>query len=280
MRKILFTGMVALAFFSCNKGKINNSEKPLAKVYDRYLYPSELKGVIPVGISAQDSIAMSKDFIEKWVRNQILLNTAEMNLTDKEKDVENQIDNYKSSLLIYAYEQRYLQQKLDTVVSDSTILAYYKENQPNFILGETLVKGLFIKLSVKAPELYKVRQWYRSEKPEDLNNLEGYCFNNALVYNHFNDGWVNVNEILRMIPSGSTMVNSLLSRKYLETSDKDHFYFISLKEIAPEGTVSPFELVKNNIYSIILNKRKVTLINELESGILSDAQNREKFTIY
>ena len=77
----------------------------------------------------------SKDFIEKWVRNQLLLNKAEINLTDEEKNVEQQIENYRSSLLIYAYEQSYLRQNLDTVVTDKEIEDYYKENQSNFILG-------------------------------------------------------------------------------------------------------------------------------------------------
>ena len=60
----------------------------------------------------------------------------------------------------------------------------------------------------------------------------------------------------------------------------DYYYFLNAKEIAPEGTVSPLEIVKNDIQSIILNKRKIKLINELESSIYSDAQNREHFTIY
>jgi hypothetical protein len=84
-----------------------------------------------------------------------------------------------------------------------------------------------------------------------------------------------------MIPSDpAAMLNTLMSRKFLEIRDDGYLYFISAKEIAPEGTVSPFELVKEDIHYIILNKRKVKLINELETSIYSDAQNREYFTIY
>ena len=49
----------------------------------------------------------------------LLLNKAELNLTDEEKNVEQQIENYRSSLLIYAYEQSYIRQHLDTVVTDT-----------------------------------------------------------------------------------------------------------------------------------------------------------------
>jgi hypothetical protein len=280
MKKYLCLLFVAVLAISCQKQKTPQGEKPLARVHDKYLYPADINGIVPSGVTGKDSAGMVRDFIEKWIQNQLLLNKAENNLTDNEKNVEDQIESYRSSLLIYAYQQSYLQQNLDTLVSDTIIATYYRENQSNFILGETLVKAVFIKVPVNAPELYKLRQWYRSDNDEDIKKLEGYCFQNAKVYDHFNDGWVNVNEVVRMIPSGSASLNSLISRKYLESKDQNFYYFLNLKEIAPEGTVSPFELVKNDIHSIILNKRKVELINKLETDIFSDAQNRDQFTIY
>ncbi len=69
------------------------------------------QGFIPAGITGADSIAMVRDFKERWIRNQLLLNKAELNLTDEEKNVEQQIENYRSSLLIYAYEQSYIRQQ-------------------------------------------------------------------------------------------------------------------------------------------------------------------------
>jgi len=278
--KYFFPVLMLLFLTGCNNHPEKSTEKPLARVYDKYLYPNDLNGIVPVGISSTDSASVVKDFIEKWVRNQLLLNKAEINLTDGEKDVQAQIENYRSSLLIYAYQQSYLRQELDTVVGEQEIENYYKENQSNFVLGEPLMKGLFIKLPSKAPEMYKLRQWYRSDDAENIKRLEGYCFKYATVYDHFNEGWVNLNEVLRMIPSGETYKNNLEYRKYLEVKDNENYYFLSIKEIASEGTVMPFDLVKNDIHYIILNKRKVQLINELDASIYSDAQNRDHFTIY
>jgi hypothetical protein len=257
------------------------TEKPLARVMDRYIYISDIAGIIPTGLPAEDSTAIVRDFVEKWVRNQLILSKAELNLTDEEKDVEQQIDNYRTSLLIYAYEQSYLRQNLDTVVTDEEVEKYYKENQSNFILNESLLKGIFMKIPVNAPDIFKVRQWYRSDNPEYIKNLEGYCFKHASVYDHFNDGWVKMNEILPMIPAFyGNSESALLSRRYIETRDSAYFYFLSAKEVIASGTVSPLVIVKNDIQNIILNKRKIKLINELEAGIYTDAQNREHFTIY
>lgn len=281
MKKLPYLLLIICLSVACGRNAVRKDEQPLARVHDKYLYLSDLKGVVPAGISGTDSASLLKDFVEKWIRNQLLLNKAELNLTDEEKNVEQQMESYRSSLLIYAYQQGYLQQNLDTVVTDAEIEAYYNDNQSNFLLGEPLMKGTFIKLPVKAPEIYKLRQWYRADDPESIKSLEGYCYEHAEVYDHFNEGWVNLNEVLRMMPQGNGSYEQTLKyRKYLEVRDNDFYYFLNVKELAPEGTVSPFELVKEDIHYIILNKRKVKLISELETSIYSDAQNRGNFTIY
>ncbi len=280
MRALLLL-TIPLCLLSCRQKPAEPSEQPLARVFDNYLYPADLKGLVVAGITGNDSITVVNDFIEKWIRNKLLLYIAERNLTDHEKDVSHEIENYRSSLLIYAYQQSYLQQNLDTVVSESEIESWYNENQANFILNQPMMTGTFIKLPVNAPEIYKVRQWYRSDNPEHIKLLEAWCFEHATVFTHFNDSWVNVNEVLRTIPSDNQLLlNTLKNRRYLETRDQNYYYFVNANKLAPEGTTTPYELVKDNIHSIILNKRKVQLISELESNIFSDAQNREHFTIY
>jgi hypothetical protein len=280
-RILLLVFLLAIVLQGCSSKPKATENLPVARVLDQYLYQADLQGVFPSGLSPEDSSSMARDFIEKWIRNQLMLNKAEINLSDAEKDVEQQINSYRSSLLIYAYEQSYLRQNLDTLVTDTEIEAYYKENKSNFVMGNTLIKGLFIKVPDTAQELYKVRQWYRSDEPESIKALEGYCFRYASVFDHFNDGWITLNEVLGMMPASAVQQESaLLSRRYYEGRDSAFYYFLHLKEIAASGTVSPLDIVKNDVHSIILNKRKIKLINELETSIYSDAQNHEHFNIY
>lgn len=279
--KYLTVVLIVLFSESCTPRPEKREEKPLARVYNQYLYPSDIQDVLPTDLGPADSAAVVKDFIEKWVRNQLVLNKAETNLTESEKDVELLIESYRSSLLIYAYQQSYLRQKLDTVVTDKEITDYYNHNGPNFILGNSLIKGIFIKVPVNAPEIWKLRQWYRSNDPESIKNLEAYCYNHAKEYTDFQENWVKLSEVLQKIPSSAaSSEDNFLARKYLEIRDQQYYYFIQAKEIAPEGTVSPLELVKSDIQYILMNKRKILLINELESNIYSDAQNHDHFTIY
>lgn len=267
----------------CAKNSGNGKSIPVARVLNRYLYLDDLNGVTPSGISAADSIAVVHDFIDKWVRNQLILNKAELNLTDEEKDVEQQIENYRTSLLIYIYEQSYIRQNLDTVITDQEILEYLNENSSNFQLSEAVIKGSFIQVPATAPEIYRLRQWCQSQDPENIADIESYCVEHAERYDHFDDRWVNLSEVLEYLPRRLyNPENTINNRRLVEMRDLDsiYYYFLSIRDYALSGEVAPIDLVMNDIRSIIMNKRKIQIVNELESNIYNDGQNRGYFIIY
>ena len=121
------------------------------------------------------------------IKKQLLLQKAELNLTEEQKDVHNQIEEYRSSLLIFKYEQSLILQKLDTVITQTEIEEYYNENPSNFILDINLIKALYIKLPRKAPNVEALRQLYSSEKEDDIQQLESYCYQYATKYDFFDD---------------------------------------------------------------------------------------------
>ena len=109
---------------------------------------------------------------------------------EEQKDFEKQIAEYHRSLLIYSYRQKLLQQKLDTLVVDSEIQDYYQENVNNFILGQDVIKGTFIKVPLSAPRMNELRGWSRSNGVDELDKLEKYCITYAEKYSDFNDTWI------------------------------------------------------------------------------------------
>jgi hypothetical protein len=280
MHKIAFL-VLFLALMSCENKTRQPAEKPVARVLDKTLSVADMKAIFPEGISAEDSIRIAKNFIEKWIRQQLLLNKAELNLTEAEKDVKEQIENYRSSLLIYKYEQSLLKQKLDTAIPYQEIEEYYNQNPSNFLLNRNIVKSTYIKVPRSAPEIYKLRQWYRSDDPESIKNLEAYCFQHAETYDFFNDNWIDFSGLLDKIPVQIGNPESFLRyRQTLEASDSTYYYFMRIHKYAFSGDPSPIELVKGDIEKIILNKRKIKLLNELETSIYNDGQNRGQFTLY
>lgn len=280
VKKIIVLFLIAV-LASCSAFHQGKKGEKIAKVGDKYLYESDLKDVLKRGMSATDSAHIRKSFIDSWIRKQLMLGKAEMNLTDEEKDVDKQLEDYRTSLLIFKYEQQLLRQKLDTVITQEEIQKYYNENNRNFILNSPIVKALYIKLPASAPYLNKVRRWYRSDDESDINDLESYCYQYAIKYDYFNDHWIYFNTILSEVPKEVTDKPRFLKyNPYFEASDSLYHYFVNIRDYQLSGSVSPLPFVENDIKNILLNKRKINFVKEVENKIYVDALDKKRFEIY
>ncbi len=281
MNKLLFYIIILLTFFGCKRIGNHSEGRPIARVYDKYLYSSDLKNAIPSNISLSDSTELARDFIDKWVRKQLLLRKAELNLTEEDKNLEKQIENYKTSLLIFKYEQNHIKQKLDTIINHREIEEYYNQYPSNFILNNNIVKALFLQIPRSSPQIYNVRRWYKSDSDESLKKLESYAFQYATEYEYFNDDWIDFTEIEKRLPVKIDNPDRYLRyRKYIDLKDSTYYYFLNIKDYKLIGTVAPLSYIEEDIQAIMMTKRKIQLINKLESDIYNDALNRGYFTIF
>jgi len=266
---------------ACQYFPKNNQGKIIARVHDKNLYANDLDYIVPRGLPPEDSAEIAGDFINKWVRKQLMLNLAEMSLTDEEKELEKQIDEYRASLLIFKYQQNYLTNRLDTAVADTQIVQYYTENTPNFILDNHIVKGVYLRIPRNAPETYKVRQWYRSENPEDWEKLITYCDENNAHIDDFRDQWLVFEKVMQVWPGNINNAEYFLKyRGYAESRDTTHYYFLNIVDYKLSSSYAPIDYVQEDIRNIIINKRKIQLIKKLEANVYNDALNHNNFNIY
>ena len=128
MKKFAIGLILVLALFSCQNSKNGSSDKVIATIYDKALYQSDLQSVLYEGISVNDSLFRTKAFIDSWIRRQLLIHQAENNIDKSELDFSRQIEDYRTSLIIYKYESLLIEQNLDTVVSEDEIAKYIEEN--------------------------------------------------------------------------------------------------------------------------------------------------------
>ncbi len=280
MARIVIILMMILMVISC---KINNQDDPLAvaKVGDKILSKSELKEIIPPNASKNDSLFIADNYIQQWITKQLIINEAELNLTEEQKDVSKMVENYRNALLIHIYKSHFVHQKLDSTISDTEINKYYRKYPNNFILDVNLVKGVFVKIKKPFPEKRKIKKWLKSNKKEDADALEDFCFQRATNYDTFDGEWVAAQLLLDKIPLKiDDRILFLKKNKFIETEDKDYFYFLRIDDLLLKGSTAPVDYVKRNIKKIILNKRKLQLENRLENDIYKDAKAKHKFKIY
>ena len=273
---LLFTVVIV-----CCGRKTDEKKIPVAKVFDKYLYLSDIQRIFPQKVTKDDSIALAQSYITTWIKTQLVVNKAELNLTAEQLDINQQIEAYRSSLLIYKYEDQMIKEKLDTSVNDEELETYFNQYTASFVLDYNVVKALYIKVLKTAPDIANVRKWYKSDEHEDIKKLDNYCHNYAAKYDYFKDNWVNFDIVQREIPKQILNEEEFLkTNQYIEQEDKDYYYFIYIKEHNLKGAIPPFIVVKSQIKDIILSKRKIKFLSDLENKIYNDAQDHSNFAIY
>ena len=269
---------VILILLSCASKKSNDIV--VARVGDKYLYFKEMSYLFTERRSKDDSLALAKRYIDSWIKTRLLLKKAELNLSKEQLNITEEIETYRTSLLIYKYEDLLLREKLDTVVLDTEIQKYYDANEVNFSLDEYMVKAVYIKLPLNAPTLWSVRRWYLSDREKDIQDLTDYCRNYAVEYNLFDDEWVQWANIERELPQKETASRRMTQYDSMEQQDENFNYFVRIKEKKAPGDTAPLVFVRDKVKNIILNKRKLNFISELEHNIYDDALTKNQFEIY
>ncbi len=255
----------------------NEDEEILARTYRTYLYKSELVDVVPEGTSVKDSILLVKNYINKWIQQQLILRKAESNLSDEQKDFRVQLKNYRNSLITYQYETQLIQQNLNKTVTDNEIEDYYELNKQNFELKENIVKAYFVVLSIDSVSNNPVKSLLLSDDPDGHNELEEYCKHSAKKY-FMEDQWLLFNKLLTHTPIEVYNQQAFLEETpYIEMQDSLYKYFIKINDYKIKESVSPLSFKTEVIKNIIINKRKLELIKNMQQEVFENALKNNDF---
>jgi hypothetical protein len=273
--------LASLSFLIISCGSSDSKEGAIARVNDEYLYKSDVIGIVPVGTSAKDSISIVKNYINNWIKQKLVLKTAESNLTSSQKDFEKQLEEYRNSLIVFTYEKELVKQKLDTSVTEEEMKTYYDKNQSNFLLKDNIVKVWYVKLPVGSTCEETVRQLYKLSDTLSRKSLEDYGKKYAVNYFLEDSTWLYFTDLLKEIPVKTyNQEDYLKNNRYIEMEDSVYTYFLNIKDFEIKESVSPFSFEKENVRKIILNKRKLELVEEIEESLFNDALKNQEFEIY
>jgi hypothetical protein len=269
------------------KIKGDNSEsdserQPAARANNSYLYKDELNGIVAPGTPPEDSAKLVEAYINSWIRKQLLIQEASRKIDIDEAQVERKILDYRYSIIAYEYQNYYVNQHLDTLVSNAEIEKYYKDNIDNFILKQNIVQATFIKVPQNAPHTDKIKTLIFSNGEKENRELKSYCLSFAAAYHISDSTWMVFDELVRNSPLAEipNKIQFLKTNPYYETSENNFLYFLKVDQYRISDNVSPLEFVRDDIQNIILNKRKVGLAKKLEDDVYKEALDDDDFEIF
>ena len=273
--------LLILLVSSCQLKEVS-SDKIVARVYNHYLYASEVNDHIRANLSSADSTSMAKNYINAWVKEQLLLEKAVFNLNPSQQtSLENLIRQYRNDIFIKTYQEEWLKSRMDTLVTPQEIEAYYKENKQNFKLHQDLVRGRYVQLPLANFNKASVSRALRRFNDSDRNYLDSISlqFNSA----YLNDSvWFRPQAFFNRINRSSPQEYDryLKSKRFFEIEDSIDLYLVFVEEVRRRNEIAPLSHLNPTLKQILLNKRKLETMRQFDNDILEEAIKNKTLEIY
>ena len=261
---------------SCFNG---DDKQVIASVNEKDLLLTEVMKEMPE--ATEDSAFFVERYMNLWIRKQLMIYHAEINLSSDLLDYEKQISEYRSSLLIYAYQQELINQNFDTSITNKEITDYYNQYREEFKLVKNIFRGRYIVVDKSAPKLKVLSKWYKSDKTANIENLTDYCQQFSKEYYLADSSWQYFATINNKLPEFITEEKYFLENtKGVWFEDQQYRYYIYIKDYKIKGSISPLALEREKIRNVLLNKNKIQYLKQLEDELYQNGLALKKIKIY
>lgn len=274
---ILLSGMLLLA--ACQPGASSDQGTLLARVHNKSLYLSDLGGMLPMGSSSEDSTLIIQAFVERWVRDAVMLHEAERNVP-KDLNIDKLVRDYRASLVQHTYEKVLVDQLLDSTVTQTELASFYDTNKEEFYLNHDIIRVRFVKLPRSSPEINQFEKWWAGDSREDFLEMVNYCEDFAVKYVLNDSLWVRVSDIHSYFPEDMVSESQLLSQNSFKRQNESFRCYYQRLETLQEGKIAPLSFIADQARKVILHKRKMRLLHETRENMYERALRHNEVKIY
>lgn len=253
---------------------------PIVSVGDHTLYQSHLDEMMPLNYLKSDSAAIAEKHVRGWIDDILLYEKARQNISDRQR-IEKMVDDYRRSLTIHSYQEDILSTKVINDVSEEKLKDFYEQNKDVLLLDAPIIKGLFLKVPLESPEINNFKKWYSTGKDKEIENIEKNALQHAVGYELFYNRWVDLDNILAMMPMNVSDKNAFLKQNSkVNVSDSSFVYLLHIKEYKVKGDIAPFEYVEKNIKKAIVELERNQFLKQIEEDLYNKALSNETIKFY
>lgn len=273
---ILIFTLVSCRIFS--KKETNNSALVVAEAYDQKLYLNDIPGLDNLMLTKSDSQRIVADYANIWLNDQVMLKKANDHLSlSKKKDIELQARKYETTLSIYEYEKELLLKDFDTSIAVEDLQKYYKDNTNSYSLEYPIVKFVLVKNFEKSHEaILKSMVLNQAKYPE----LKKYAMDNLLDCSA-EDSWKPLYMLRNSVPDSLIQNEQLQKKGTLFNIQKDGTsIMLYVRDIKLQGQPAPYDLVSEEIRSILLNQKKADFIKNTRKTLVEKEIKKKKVKLF
>lgn len=274
--------IVLFWFVGCDFFKKADEEGAVARVNDVYLYKNDITDLVPEGASSADSALIVNQYINRWASQLLLMDGAMLNLNkSKQQSFTKLVDQYKTDLYTKAYLDALVKKNIDTIVPKQEAELFYEANKESFKLNDDLLQLRYLSLPQNPIDLDTIRKRFKRFNNDDKRYLDSISVQ-FKAYSLNDSMWVKYSQVADKVPVvNSQNKNQLLKKSnFIQLKDSINLYLMQVKDVRIQNNYAPLEYVSSSIEQIVINKRKLELIKQLEKDITKDAIKNKQFEIY
>ncbi|RMF31310.1 MAG: peptidyl-prolyl cis-trans isomerase [Bacteroidetes bacterium] len=253
-------------------------DRLLATAYDKKLYLSDLEGMFPEGLGAEDSMLIIEAFVERWLRDAALMHEAENNIPS-DLNIDRLVRDYRASLIQHNYERLLVEQLLDSVITRDELEAFYEANKEQFQLEAPVFRIELVKVPLEAPDQNALQRWWKNSA-EHLEDLRAYCRDNQGFCLLADSTWYQLEDLGRWLPAALLKERNLQPEKSTIQRLDGFLYLFRVLEEVPAGAAAPLDFVKPQAERTILHRRKLKLLHDMKEKMYQEAVRKNQVRIH
>jgi hypothetical protein len=275
--------LLAILFFVVSCEGIFQQKRPedrlLARVHDRTLYISEMEGMFPEGIPPGDSTLIVQAYVNRWVREALLLYEAERNLP-KDLNIDKLVRDYRASLIRNSYEQVVVEQLLDSTITKGELTDFYEKNKEQYQLERPILRCFFLKLPIPVPKTDSLIRFWSAPRGKNLQKLKTYCDRFAVAQRLSDSTWYTVDEIAGELPKNTLTADNVSSKREFRQTDGQYVYYFRLLELKNRKEIAPLGYIEEQARKFILHSRKIKVLEQKREDLFELGLRKNDVKIY
>ncbi len=279
--QIGFMILLAGLLNACGNKSEPSNDIVVAKAFDKVLYLAEIESLFGPNMTREDSVMIEKGYIDGWLRKQVLLHYAEKDGVGSSDDINKKVEDFRQDLLSFEYRKKIISEQLDTNISLQETEDYYDSHPENFELKQNIIRCVFIKMPIALENKHNYWNKFKKSGTEEYASIAIEALKNKGSAYMEKDVWLAFDDILKVVPINTySQENFINNNRIFKIDEPDFVWFINILDFRIKENISPFEFVEKNIYQILLNKRKVELLNKFENDLVNKAGEDKEIEIY
>ena len=271
--------IILLLICSCDL-PTNEESNAVARVGEDFLFVSDIEDQI--GANGSDSIQITRRTINEWAEELLYLKKAEINLSSREKKgLEELVSTYRNDLYVKTYKDKAIQSQLDSIVEKEEIESYFEQNKLNFKTNKDLLRGRYVRVRNENYNLRSIRKSIRRFNEDDKVFLDSIALQ-FTTYSLNDSIWVQASQFFNRLPSINERryKNFLKNDTFFELQDSLEVYLVVVEEVVLRNDLAPLDYVAPTLKQILINKRKLELMRQLDREIIEEGLRQNIYEVY